>query len=1331
MPDQPLLELSAVSFTAQQLVIKIKNVSGRTLDKTLAIEFFSPAYLMDERIRQAAREAAISTKPPGAKSLGGVVLCPQGWSIWARAESTESTLVMALFNDMDQATGDVLPVPLALAAGAEFTIQIPLDSRASRDYVQLPYSYTHGDGPRFDGKLELKGDPSEWFPSVELSSNKTSPTAIPPGTPAQIKWNIKDGVSATLRGPLPNGNSELTLSNDPQADFKIAAGFIEVLVGGALTYLLQAEVKRPGGPNVQVSRMLTLDTLANQYVYIEPHPREVLPHGLVEVDWAVWGVRRVVLRFGNDTSQFVELTQQTLGHFYQGTGVMRATASGTAATETCSIRDDASTTHGEKHISIIKWAPLGKPNVTGQPLGMAVIAPKLLLLTSDGLFVATVGVKDPVTPQTSLDFTKINATAPAQWLALASVGNRFVALRRTAQNDLEVAPYKAVDGTPDTMAPLNPPADLRSLVTRPDVKFDLVGLAGRAYVTVEASFPGGIIRRAFSVSFDDSTRREEPLLERLFGHKLLSFDNALYALERNSGRLLRVNFVNGKPESLLLAASAVGRRDGTSQSMIRDGFIAPVGRVLAVLGPTFVPPFDLQSFSLRNSLKAQVTLAANANEVPQDLVHNPQKNQWARTGHGLNVQAGAVAAFRGGDSLRLWIMQPDRETHTLALGSETLMAHDYVSLFPTKPLPPYLNQRRDFKITNNTGLQLRKISDAYRNQGLSDFSANAPVELMSTPTDVFANGTTQTFDFKYNDADRVQVRFLVEKPAASRHDYLLELTISGPDFSTATSVFKRLAIDQGTLSIADVQDTSAQYTSTTTPIVIAPPRRLIDGVKLRLLNFTTYELYRQRPGGTDQQASLDTGQDNKIAYDTPPFFVMAFGAGELNVNVDFGLPLGLEVSSGREPQRKLVRIDPDASAGLYPERLADKDATSYELKISYRRAQELDAVYIGDGVASLNNDAIYLPVALGNQTSQVQVRKIDPIALTSTSSPTYNSSGVFSTPNSVVLSHEFVFAMFGDNDVYAFDYGLQFQDKANFSHAYTLTTQIKCQYESIVYMLGMKQDKTNPNISMHFLMGTKFINKNTTGPRKIAYGDLTDTSLDAVPGCVPPRLPKYPPWVSPTNVSPMALSQGYPSVTGERGRDLAVCIEGGMFLVTPNRPPRQLKLDGTGREEEILFGPNGRSIYCLHSQASNPALRVSRIDAAGLSLQKTLNLPLGQDVADLTSGVSPTPGIPFKNQRSISMIRTADEQFLFVSHGKTIFRINAATMAVTDTYTMPLPCRVFHIWRGRPTTASRPPFNAPGPCLLLYAIGAQFRGDGTSKARFFQTQFYKIAMFDK
>ena len=149
------------------------------------------------------------------------------------------------------------------------------------------------------------------------------------------------------------------------------------------------------------------------------------------------------------------------------------------------------------------------------------------------------------------------------------------------------------------------------------------------------------------------------------------------------------------------AASAVTKGLGLPQSMIKQGLIVPVGHVLTVLSPNSVPSLaELEPFGLHNVLGylGQKAPEPSQNTIPQDLVYNPQKNYWARCGHDLDVKPGAVAVFRGGGSPRLWVMQPDGETCTLAVGSESLFAHDYWLDFPTKPLPPYINKKRQFKI---------------------------------------------------------------------------------------------------------------------------------------------------------------------------------------------------------------------------------------------------------------------------------------------------------------------------------------------------------------------------------------------------------------------------------------------------------------------------------------------------------------------------------------------------------------------------------------------------------------------------------------------------------
>jgi hypothetical protein len=163
------------------------------------------------------------------------------------------------------------------------------------------------------------------------------------------------------------------------------------------------------------------------------------------------------------------------------------------------------------------------------------------------------------------------------------------------------------------------------------------------------------------------------------------------------------------------------------------------------------------------------------------LVYNPQKKLLGPVGHDLDIKPGAMAAFRPTGSRRLWVIQPDGETHTLPAGSESLFAHDYVLDVPL-PRCLLINKKRRIKVTNNANLRLLQLSDSLRNTGLNDFSAAGPAELVSRLPDGLRNGGSETFGFRYNEADPVpvQLRFLVQSPDGVIHNYLLELTFSGP-----------------------------------------------------------------------------------------------------------------------------------------------------------------------------------------------------------------------------------------------------------------------------------------------------------------------------------------------------------------------------------------------------------------------------------------------------------------------------------------------------------------------------------------------------------------------
>lgn len=700
MAEHPL-EFSLVTFTPERLEVKVKNAGAKALDRSLSIEFYPPKSLVSREVNAASLAAATSVTPIGVATLENVVTRPDGWSVWAKREASDSSVIILLLNDMDREGNDVAP-PAVLAPGAEFVVRIPLNPKAERADVNLLYSYQHGINPetdaRVDGQLALKGETTISPPNVTLTTNQPNPTAIPPATLVKVFWHIEDGVSATLRGPLPEGNAEFTLSPKPDAVFKISDGFVEVRVVSAMTFMLQAQVKREGQPKVEVVRMLTLDTSNKKHLYVLPRPSRVLPHGLIEIDWAAWGVEQVQLAVGSHTTRTIRLTQQTLGRFYEGSGIMRVSA--TRSVNNFKTTGEAITIDapGEdtktKTVQVISWVKANRLGVAGDIYGLAVVPPKIALLTFEGLYVADVGSSDPA-PE-NLAFELKTPTAPIQWAALTAVEKRFVCLRRRDPNpDFELAPF-TTDGNPDTTPPATLPREIVNLNLSPHAVFDLVGFGKRAYFVVEApplSGPG-IIRRAFSVGFDGNKTdlRPEPLLEPHVGSRLVSFARGLFAVNRTTGQMLRFDHTKeGTLDQPKRAASAVKKLEGgREQSMIADGLLVPVGNVLVVLSPTSVPSLDsLQPYGLHNTLN-YTSSASGAHDVPQDLVYNPQKDYWARCGHDLDVEPGAVVAFRGGDSPRLWVMQPDGTTYTLAVGSESLFAHDYVPRDLTKPLPPYV-----------------------------------------------------------------------------------------------------------------------------------------------------------------------------------------------------------------------------------------------------------------------------------------------------------------------------------------------------------------------------------------------------------------------------------------------------------------------------------------------------------------------------------------------------------------------------------------------------------------------------------------------------------------
>jgi hypothetical protein len=846
MSETTLLTFTARPITSDQLEIEVKNTSTAPLVNPLLIEVTLPMQLVVKGIQDAARQARKNDN--NMASLAGVVTVPAGWSVWAFREQKDHIAIIRAVNDLDQRTGTKTSKPIQVDANATFILRFPLTPQASRTHLTIPYGYQYGQrGKRVDGELELKpkDEVKDWTPTVTLSTDHQNPTGITPETKVKIEWEIKDGVRATLRGPLPGGNSELALSTDRTSNYWLGKGSLTIYPVGAMTYILDAEVKGPDKqpkgpdkqPNVQIIRALQLDIHSGQnYSFLDVSPNYVLPSGYVDIDWTVWGIEEAIIKIGDRLSLPLKLTEQNLSGHYQGSGTMRVRAQGLKGTENDQTSIKAAKTENvnlsivlgikktswkDAQIKVSRWVSLGKPAINGKPVGLAFAAGHLALLTEKGLWIADVG-EDDYTEEEKVNFQLIATSESKAWLALAAFGGHFVALRQTANYGLQLVRYNAKGE--QQRSPVDLPGSLKALVERAGTVFDLAALLNnRVYVVVETPVPGGSVRRAWSVRFDpqDELRRER-LLEALPQYRLATFDGSLYALNRSSGQMFCFGVTEkGELEQPRKAASAIEK----SRSMIEQGLFVMVGDIFAVLSPTAVPSVKLET----ESLKTLPMTGGEAAAIFEDLVYNPQRDEWAACGHGLDVQQGAVAAFRGGGSKRLWVLHPDGAMYTLTGASEDLFARNYVrksqfnGKFPSAPLTPVLNARRQFEI-NLPKITVGPVDDTCRLAGLDDFSATGPIAL-KLQNEQFGAGTLNTFDLAYNkdDPSPIKLRFRAKDPPVTDPRYLLELTFSGPNLSSITSVFKRLSVsDGGAVSIVEMPGTSAQH-SPDSMIMVEPP----------------------------------------------------------------------------------------------------------------------------------------------------------------------------------------------------------------------------------------------------------------------------------------------------------------------------------------------------------------------------------------------------------------------------------------------------------------------------------------------------------------------------
>ena len=1330
MPEVATLNFAAGTVTSSQMEVLVKN-TGEALAKALMIEIKVPLYLVSREIVNAvaqAREQNLNDRTTTARvSLANVVTGPAGWSVWAATERTDSLAVIRLFNDLDQ-TGAKLAAPVKVETNAQLNLRVPLTPLDKPVRIEIPYLYRYPNegrsAPQVEGKFEMTSSGAGTTSKVIFKVDHTSPTTIPAGRKVNISWEIENGVSAMLFGPLPGGNSQMSLSSNELETYKIKKGSLGIIAVGAAMYILQAEVEGAAKdkPHELIVKTVFIDVDSpTQYSYLSVRPAKVLPYGVIDVNWAVWDCKEAWLQVGEDNAIKLELTEQGPSQKYQGSGIWRVNApqeSGDVSAwlevlqevppekrETTDKKEERVRAQ-DARFHVAKWVPKPASAFTGQPIGMAFAVSKLALLTTGGLWISKIGAADPSDDPV---FTRVAVDPqPKAWHAITSFEKGFAVVQQTNDDGLQLVRY-TIDGTRDGL-PVDLPGTLQLLVRAFKIVCDLAVLGERVYIVVEASAPGGPLRHAFSVSFRPSVQlRSEPLLEQQFPrYRLIAFDNALYAINRDSGRMFRFRHTtNGELDQPTKAASAVE----DCESMIRRGLMVAVGRLLVVLGPSSSPPVEaLEGFE---SLKCTFPKGPpRAKGVKQDLVYNPQQDHWIPCGHGLDVEEGTVVAFRPGASQRLWVVQRDGQIRSLINALEHLFAPEFESDFSAKKLPPALDasKKRKLTIKNDARIDFVPMSETYQMVGLTDFSSSGPAaegrRLMPGGTKLGIM-TSGDFELICNESDPVpmKLRFLAERKDGVPHDYMLEVSLSGPDLSI-TSVFKRLAVDaQGRVSIAEVPGTRQEH-GAVNRIAIQPPRPLHDGITLNIRNQTAYRLMLQNPRYDRERFMFEdsvTGP-KKINLTTPAFFVYAQGIGELHFDYDLALQPGIEVSPRSSPQTTQIRIDASKAGPLTLDSVSMKQPGTYECAVNYRVKEKLEAIYIGDGGATKDGNSIYLPVALPSNAAMVQVWKIDANTLSAMPSASFSGKGVFSTPNNVAVLEKEVGAIFGDTTLHILDQNFQTKKQTTVPEYTAITNFIGDNEESRMFFLGFKEEQTNQPLKYRY---------------KYTYGYYQhdrlwasdDVFLDSQKGYREQnRVAGAPAWVSSSTVSPMF---------SYRHIDTFICIEGGIIQIHKlvNYSVEEIRLEGTGREEAIVFEPFRELIFCAHSTPDYQRLIISRVNKKNMQEKKSITLP--GPVLSMAADTKPfkTPALQYKQHRAVSMALAGYNSF-FVTHGRTIYHINNDDLSIRAGMNLDLPCRIIHVKGGRPAGVAE-------DCWMVWAIGAWYKGDGTNVAEY-KTEIYKL-----
>src|SRR6185295_12975071 len=110
---------------------------------------------------------------------------------------------------------------------------------------------------------------------------------------------------------------------------------------------------------------------ADEYSSLVLCPDKVLPNAEVDLNWAVWGVKKAILSVGVRRKITLTLTAQDLSRNFQGAGIWRVDAGNEKETVSLRVADalnDKLTVNRE--LAVTKWVPWKKIGYTGKPIAM-------------------------------------------------------------------------------------------------------------------------------------------------------------------------------------------------------------------------------------------------------------------------------------------------------------------------------------------------------------------------------------------------------------------------------------------------------------------------------------------------------------------------------------------------------------------------------------------------------------------------------------------------------------------------------------------------------------------------------------------------------------------------------------------------------------------------------------------------------------------------------------------------------------------------------------------------------------------------------------------------